>query len=233
YRVCLRNNSIWWSLSVIFVVNLLSTKTHNVTQSLFLWSGFKYQISRNLCNSTWMLPICAWISWVFRVGYQKYFLSNLGKLLYTLILKTKYTSLLSVVVLAEIAGGVAAAVLRKDVKTQFQSMIKSSFILQFHCCGSESSKDYTLTKQTIPDSCKNPETKVTYSDCLHNLEISIKYFLKCLLIVNFEVFGQRDYLGLTVSQSCRHDLLSAFFGNTNRIWDLLTFAVRFQTQEVP
>lgn len=83
-------------------------------------------MSRNLCNSTWMLPSCVWISWVFWIGYQEYFLSNLGKLLYTLILKTKYTSLLSTVVLIEIAGGVAAAVLRKDVKAQFQTLIKSS-----------------------------------------------------------------------------------------------------------
>ncbi|CAH8485229.1 unnamed protein product [Schistosoma intercalatum] len=91
-----------------------------------------------------------------------------------------YTSLLSTVVLIEIAGGVVAAVLRKDVKAQFQSLIKSSVSeysknpdlkklldkiqTEFHCCGSESPKDYISTKQTIPDSCKNPETKIIYLD---------------------------------------------------------------------
>ncbi|CAH8491330.1 unnamed protein product [Schistosoma bovis] len=91
-----------------------------------------------------------------------------------------YTSLLSTVVLIEIAGGVVAVVLRKDVKAQFQSLIKSSVSeysknpdlkklldkiqTEFHCCGSESPKDYISTKQTIPDSCKNPETKIIYLD---------------------------------------------------------------------
>ncbi|CAH8491349.1 unnamed protein product [Schistosoma bovis] len=50
----------------------------------------------------------------------------------------------------------------------FGLVTKNTFcLILFHCCGSESPKDYISTKQTIPDSCKNPETKITYSDgCL-------------------------------------------------------------------
>lgn len=58
--------------------------------------------------------------------YQKYLLSNLGKLLHKFILKIKYAILLSVMVAAEIAAGITAAVLRDEVKSQFLSLVKSS-----------------------------------------------------------------------------------------------------------
>ncbi|CAH8489720.1 unnamed protein product [Schistosoma margrebowiei] len=113
-----------------------------------------------------------------------------------------YTSLLSVIATAEIMGGLAIVVLRNDVETQFQSMIKSSvseysknpdikeFLdgvqQEFHCCGSESSKDYTLTNQTIPDSCKNPETKVTYSDgCSYKVISFFEKYIVAVLVAAF------------------------------------------------
>ncbi|CAH8431415.1 unnamed protein product [Schistosoma rodhaini] len=110
-----------------------------------------------------------------------------------------YAILLSVMVAAEIAAGIAAAVLREDVKTQFLSLVRSSvseysknpdikkFLdklqQEFHCCGSESSNDYTSSGQTIPDSCKNPNTKVTYSDGCSNKVISFfeKYIVAVLV----------------------------------------------------
>ncbi|XP_018650439.1 cd63 antigen-like [Schistosoma mansoni] len=112
-----------------------------------------------------------------------------------------YTVLLSVMVAAETAAGIAAAVLREDVKTQFLSLVKSfvseydknpnfkKFLdkiqREFQCCGSESSNDYTSIRQTIPDSCKNTTSKVTYSDvfgiCLIVMGSYVHLFLSTFL----------------------------------------------------
>uniref|UniRef100_A0A5K4F1W7 Tetraspanin n=1 Tax=Schistosoma mansoni TaxID=6183 RepID=A0A5K4F1W7_SCHMA len=114
-----------------------------------------------------------------------------------------YTVLLSVMVAAETAAGIAAAVLREDVKTQFLSLVKSfvseydknpnfkKFLdkiqREFQCCGSESSNDYTSIRQTIPDSCKNTTSKVTYSDGCSNKVIS--FFGKYIVAVLVAVFS--------------------------------------------
>uniref|UniRef100_A0A5K4F3T7 Tetraspanin n=1 Tax=Schistosoma mansoni TaxID=6183 RepID=A0A5K4F3T7_SCHMA len=115
-----------------------------------------------------------------------------------------YTVLLSVMVAAEIAAGIAAVALKKDVKTQFLSSVKSSvseydnnpdlkiFLdkiqQEFQCCGSESSNDYTSVGQTIPDSCKNPTTKVIYSNgCLNKVIFFLEKYIVAVSATTFAV----------------------------------------------
>ncbi|CAH8431399.1 unnamed protein product [Schistosoma rodhaini] len=134
-----------------------------------------------------------------------------------------YTVLLSVMVAAEIAAGIAAVALKKDVKTQFLSSVKSLVPVydknpnfkkfldkiqqEFQCCGSESSNDYTSVGQTIPDSCKNTTSKVTYSNGCSNKVIS--FFEKYIVAVLVAVLG----ICLIVMGSYVHLFLSTFLRN--------------------
>ncbi|VDP95500.1 unnamed protein product [Trichobilharzia regenti] len=87
--------------------------------------------------------------------------------------KGLYAILLSVIVAAEIGAGIAAVVLKEDVKKHFTATVKSSVAVYssnpelqklIDKIQSESSNDYSATGQTVPESCKDPATKVAYAD---------------------------------------------------------------------
>ncbi|CAH8564709.1 unnamed protein product [Heterobilharzia americana] len=104
---------------------------------------------------------------------------------------TMYAIFLSVIVAAEIGAGIAAVVLKEDVKQHFAAVVKSSISeysnnpelkklldkiqSEFKCCGSQSSADYTTTGQMAPSSCKDPKTGVTYTEgCSDKVMPSLK-----------------------------------------------------------
>ncbi|CAH8823704.1 unnamed protein product [Trichobilharzia szidati] len=115
---------------------------------------------------------------------------------------TMYAIMLSVIVAAEIGAGIAAVVLKDDVKKHFTATVRSSVAVyssnpelqklidkiqsEFKCCGSESSNDYNATGQTVPDSCTDPATKVPYTDGCSNKVIS--FFEKYLVAVVVAAF---------------------------------------------
>ncbi|KAK4474079.1 hypothetical protein MN116_002647 [Schistosoma mekongi] len=115
---------------------------------------------------------------------------------------TMYAILLSVMVAAEIGAGIAAVVLKEDVKTHFLSLVKSSVSeysknpdikklldkiqTEFKCCGSESSADYTSSGQAVPSSCKESNNGLTYSEgCSYKV---ISFFEKYLIAVVVAAF---------------------------------------------
>nr|CAX72805.1 CD63 antigen [Schistosoma japonicum] len=116
---------------------------------------------------------------------------------------TIYAILLSVMVAAEIGVGIAAAVLKEDVKTSFVSVVRNSVSeysknpdiqnlsdkiqTEFKCCGSESSIDYTSTGQSVPSSCTDSDTGLAYQEGCSNKIIA--FFEKYLIAVVVAAFA--------------------------------------------
>lgn len=172
-----------FSQIVLIIINIIVVLLGLATMAIGIWAKVNdrtyFQIANN--QSIAQLSILLIIVGVFImiVGAVGAIGAIFGNTIFGRITLGLYSVVLGLLVICEIAAGIAAAIKRNELENAFRNGAKETFNStngtkewntyeeQLHCCGPESWKDYRtfFNRSDIPVSCCNPADSTRFEDC--------------------------------------------------------------------